>query len=83
MSIYISYDVIGEQIIDSFVRKNDKSAIRDFVNAFKQQARDDSEVQLFRVALLEDNTSNVYPVEIDSIPCYKIWSSSELEKNDD
>lgn len=83
MNIYISFDVIGEQIIDSFVRKNDKSAIRDFSNAFKQQARDDSELQLFRVALLEDNTEYEYPVKIESIPCFKIWSSSELEKNDD
>lgn len=80
--IYISFDVISDEIIDAFVRKNDESAKRDFINAFKQQSRDDSQVLLFRAVL--DGDDDKYERLVDDIPVMQIWDSKELEdsKND-
>lgn len=80
--IYISYDVIGDEIIDSFVRKNDEAAKRDFIRAFQMNSKDQTHVQLY----------NAYPTgygnsdfTIEGIPCIKVWDSEEFEesKNDD
>lgn len=78
--IYLSYDVIADEIIDAFVRKNDEAAKRDFIRAFQQQSKDSTHVQLF----------NAYPTgfensdfNIEGIPCIKIWDSEEFEKHEE
>lgn len=81
--IYISYDVISDEIIDAFVRKNDASARRDFTKAFKEQSRDDTHVQLFR-AYPETVDGQIPWHQIEGIPCEIVWDSIELEtKNEE
>lgn len=79
--IYISFDVISDEIIDAFVRKNDEAAKRDFIQAFKSQSRDDTHVQLFIAYPSEYSNSDF---RLEGIPCKKIWDSAEFEesKND-
>lgn len=77
--IYISFDVVGDEIIDSFVRKNDEAAKRDFITAFKKQSRDDSQVMLFRAVL--DGDDDKYERLVDDIPVVQIWDSKELEES--
>lgn len=80
--IYVSYDVIADEIIDAFVRKNDEAAKRDFINAFKQQSRDDSHVKLYRA--YPDTLNNDIPFDsIEGIPVEQIWDSIEFEEKND
>lgn len=76
--IYISYDVIADEIIDSFVRNNDEAAKRDFINAFKQQSRDDTRVKLFEAYpnVTVDDT-------LEGIPVHEIWDSNLFEEKHD
>lgn len=78
MKLFLSYDAIGDNIIDSFPRKTEKAAIRDFKNAFREQAKDDSEVILFKVCVGFDFDKEAEEV-LDGIPVKQIWSSKELE----
>lgn len=79
--IYLSYDVVADEIIDAFVRKNDDAAIRDFKKAFMQQSHDDTHVQLFLVHCIEDGVNHMYD-DLEGIPCHKIWDSEEFEKTE-
>lgn len=78
--IYISYDVIGEEIIDAFVRKNDEAAKRDFIRAFQMQSKDSTHVQLFNAFPTGSETSDV---NLEGIPCIMIWDSKDFEKNEE
>lgn len=79
--IYLSYDVIGDEIIDAFVRKNDEAAKRDFIRAFQQQSKDSTHVKLFDVHYVQD--SNSLFDEIEGIPVSEIWDSEEFEKHEE
>lgn len=78
--IYISYDVIGEEIIDAFVRKNDEAAKRDFIHAFQMQSKDSTHVQLFSAYPTGYENSEF---NIEGIPCLMIWDSKDFEKNEE
>lgn len=78
--IYVSYDVIADEIIDAFVRNNDEAAKRDFIQAFKSQSRDDTHVQLFNAYPSEYSNSDF---RLEGIPCKKIWDSTEFEEKND
>lgn len=79
--IYISYDVIADEIIDAFVRKNDEAAKRDFIKAFKEQSRDDSHVKLFQ-AYPPVSDGMIYD-NVEGLPVKEIWDSVQLEENND
>lgn len=78
--IYISYDVVGEEIIDAFVRKNDEAAKRDFIRAFQMQSKDSTHVQLFNAYPTGHETSEF---NIEGIPLVMIWDSKDFEKNEE
>lgn len=80
--IYLAFDVIGDEIIDSFVRKNDEAAKRDFIRAFQQQSKDATHVKLFEAypKIINDEKSFI---ELEGIPVYEIWDSEEFEKHEE
>ncbi len=80
--IYISFDVVADEIIDSFVRKNDEAAKRDFKNAFKQQSRDDTHVKLFEAYPKTDDGKIPFE-DIEGIPVKQIWDSIDFEEKYD
>lgn len=80
--IYISFDVVADEIIDSFVRKNDEAAKRDFINAFKQQSRDDTRVKLFEAYPKTDDGQPPFE-DIEGIPAKQIWDSQDFEEKND
>lgn len=78
--IYISYDVIAEEIIDAFVRKNNESAKRDFIRAFQMNSKDSTHVKLYEA--YPKTASDEFPPlnVIEGIPVDEIWDSEEFLK---
>lgn len=82
--VYISYDVIADEIIDAFVRKNDEAAKRDFIRAFQQQSKDSTHVKLFNAYPDSTNKDSEIPINVKSvegIPVREIWDSELFEMN--
>lgn len=73
-SIYFIFDNLREEITTTFIRNNDKAAIADTKNAFKEQAKDDTSLKLYKVAIGSDFP---YTDDISGIPCNCIWFSDE------
>lgn len=73
--IYLSYDVVGEEIIDAFVRNNNQAAIRDFTYAFQRQGKDSTHVKLFEVSFDDKCQGN-----LEGFPVYELWDSEEFEE---
>lgn len=81
--IYLSYDVIGEEIIDAFVRKNNAAAKRDFIRAFQQNSKDSTHVKLFE-AYPKTADDEFPPLNvIEGIPVDEIWDSEEFLKHEE
>lgn len=75
--IYLTYDVIGEEVIDAFVRKNNDAAKRDFIFAFQRQGKDSTRVKLYEAYPLSEIE---HPDLVEGIPVKEIWDSNEFEE---
>ncbi len=80
-NIYVTFDGLREEIIDSFIRNNDKAAIVDIKTAFAKQADDNSHIILYKVVIANEKI----PANVDvlfGIPVIKLYDSEDSEDSE-